>query len=199
MNLSVNVCRQRFNVFRLLLQSNDKISFLLALPGLRSFNSARRWGALSRQRRQRTSATPNHHCHHEPGVSQCTQPWRTCCREVDDTLTLRNTFVWTSQTNRNRHASPAVSHAPADAAIFPCFHLGQLLNSLRCLIHWSITEKHFEKHRIKIGRYCTCRCVCGTELTLWGTVERKRRFSHRENDAEIPSDHGGVHNNVHLR
>lgn len=59
------------------------------------------------------------------------------------------------------------SHAPADAAIFPCFLLRQLLNSLQCLIHWSITEKHFEKHHIRIEGYCTCRWLCGTKLTIW--------------------------------
>lgn len=72
------------------------------------------------------------------------------------------------QTNRNRHTVQLFSHAPADAAIFPCFHLRQLLNSLQCLIHWSITEKHFEKHHIKIEGYCTCRWLCGTKLIIWG-------------------------------
>lgn len=125
------------------------------------------WEVLSLEQRQQTSATPNHHCHHEPAISQYTQPWRKSLSRSGWHTHPQERYYMNLQTNRNRHTVQLFSHAPADAAIFPCFHLGQLLNSLPCLIHWSITEKHFEKHHIKIEGYCTCRCVCGTEVTIW--------------------------------
>lgn len=136
------------------------------------------WEALSLEQRRQPSATII--TAHEPAISQYTQPWRKSLSRSGWHTHPQERFCMNLQTNRNRHTVQLFPHAPADAAIFPCFHLRQLLNSLHCLIHWSITEKHFEEHHIKIEGYCTCRCVCGTELTMWRWPS-VRRFSQSKN------------------
>lgn len=123
---------------------------------------------MSLEQRRQTSATPNHHCHREPGMSQYTQPGRCCCQGPDDTHTPPGALLCGLADRWQQTHSPALLHAPATQPKFHVFTFGQLLNSLQCLIHWSITEKHFEKHHIQIGRYCACRCDRGTELASRG-------------------------------